>query len=240
VIVRSWIAALAAAAVLGSAGVAPAAPAKQAPAKSAAARDWSKSVVATPEGGYRMGNPQAAVKLIEYGSFTCPTCGRFAREGMPQLVRDYVRTGRVSFEYRNFVRDPADLGAALLSHCTTPANVFSLTERYFTTQADWLGRLQKLDEQQVAAIAKLPNQQRLARLASAAGLDAIAAKGGVTPAGAAACLSDQKGLDRLLEMRRTAASQYALEGTPTFIVNGNKVHAHSWAELQPLLGPPGG
>lgn len=238
-IVRGWIAALAATAVLGSAG-AIAAPSKEAPAKASAARDWSKSVVATPEGGYRMGNPQAAVKLIEYGSFTCPTCGRFAKEGMPQLVRDYVRTGRVSFEYRNFVRDPADLGAALLSRCTTPANVLNLTERYFASQSEWLGRLQKLDDQQLAAMAKLPNQQRIARLASVAGLDAIAAKGGVTPARAAACLSDQKGLDRLLAMHRTATTQYALEGTPTFIVNGKKVHAHSWAELQPLLGPPGG
>ena len=234
---RIWLT-VAAAAVLGCAGAVAAAPAKKAPAKPAAVRDWTKSVVATPEGGFRMGNPQARVKLIEYGSFTCPTCGRFATEGVPQLLQNHVRTGRVSFEYRSFVRDPADLSAALLSRCTTPANAFKLTERYFASQAEWLGRLQKLTDAQVAEIGKLPNQQRLARLAAVAGLDAIAAKNGVTPARAAACLGDQKALNRLMDVHRVANSQYNLEGTPTFIINGKKVHAHSWAELQPLLGAP--
>jgi protein-disulfide isomerase len=36
--------------------------------------DWTKMVTQTPEGGFLMGNPQADVKLIEYGSMTCPHC----------------------------------------------------------------------------------------------------------------------------------------------------------------------
>ena len=36
---------------------------------------------ATPEGGFVMGNPAAAVKLVEYGSLTCPHCRRVRREG---------------------------------------------------------------------------------------------------------------------------------------------------------------
>ena len=38
------------------------------------------TVVRTPAGGYRQGNPDAPVKLIEYGSRTCPTCARFAAD----------------------------------------------------------------------------------------------------------------------------------------------------------------
>ena len=34
-------------------------------AKAAAARDWSRTVAATAEGGFRMGNPNAKVKLVE-------------------------------------------------------------------------------------------------------------------------------------------------------------------------------
>jgi hypothetical protein len=30
--------------------------------------DWTKTVVATPEGGFLMGNPNADVKLVEFGS----------------------------------------------------------------------------------------------------------------------------------------------------------------------------
>jgi protein-disulfide isomerase len=40
--------------------------------KAAAQRDWTQTVARTPEGGFRMGNPNAPVKLIEYLSFACP------------------------------------------------------------------------------------------------------------------------------------------------------------------------
>ena len=36
--------------------------------------DWTTVVSATPEGGFVMGNPNAKVKLVEYGSMTCPHC----------------------------------------------------------------------------------------------------------------------------------------------------------------------
>jgi protein-disulfide isomerase len=79
-----------------------AAQAAAAPKRSAApaARDWTRTVSATPEGGYRVGNPAAAVKLVEYGSLTCNHCATFAKEGMPPLLSRHVRTGRVSYEFR--------------------------------------------------------------------------------------------------------------------------------------------
>ena len=43
--------------------------------------DWSTMVAKTPEGGFVMGNPGAKVKLIEYGSMTCPHCATFEEEG---------------------------------------------------------------------------------------------------------------------------------------------------------------
>ena len=58
----------------------------------------SVTVVATPEGGHRMGNPNAPIKLVEYGSRGCPVCGRFAAEGMEPLRTKYISTGKVSYE----------------------------------------------------------------------------------------------------------------------------------------------
>ena len=40
-----------------------------------AGANWTETVARTPEGGFRMGNPNAPVKLVEYGARTCPTCG---------------------------------------------------------------------------------------------------------------------------------------------------------------------
>ncbi len=78
----------------------------------------------TPEGGFRMGNPAASVKLIEYFSTTCPHCAHFAAEGTPVLVRNYVRTGRVSLEYRNYVLNGLDVAASFISRCAAPRGLF--------------------------------------------------------------------------------------------------------------------
>ena len=40
--------------------------------------DWTQTVVKTPEGGFRMGNPDAPLKIVEYGSRACPYCAENA------------------------------------------------------------------------------------------------------------------------------------------------------------------
>ena len=57
---------------------APAARTAAVPHAAPAAVDWVDHVVATPDGGFLMGNPAARVKVVEYGSRTCPHCARFA------------------------------------------------------------------------------------------------------------------------------------------------------------------
>ena len=221
----------------GGTAMLPAAPAK----KATAARDWSKTVTVTPDGGYRMGNPAAPVKLVEYGSLTCGACGRFAQEGVPQLVSKYVRSGRVSFEFRNYVRDPADMAGALLSRCAPTSNYFALTDRYFTTQQQWVGRLQGVTEAQKAELEKLAPQDRIARFGTLAGLDTMAAQNGVPAARAKACLSDRNGMTQLAKIRQVATDQHKLDGTPMFLLNGKKLDGvHNWSALEPLLKPPGG
>ena len=228
---RSLLIASAAMLVVGSGGSSLAAP-----KKAAAAKDWTKTVVVTPEGGYRVGNPAAAVKLVEYGSLTCNHCANFAREGVPELLSQYVKKGRVSFEFRNFVRDPLDLAGALLARCSGPGNYFAVTDRIFATQEEWISKVTP----HFADIQALPEADRLGRAASLSGLNAIAAKAGVTAAKAKLCLADEKSIEKLTAMRKVAVEQYDLHGTPLFVLNGKKVDARNWAALKPLLGSPGG
>ena len=35
---------------------------------------WSETIAASPDGYFVMGNPNAKVKLVEYGSYTCSHC----------------------------------------------------------------------------------------------------------------------------------------------------------------------
>ena len=77
----------------------------------------------TPEGGFRMGNPAAPIKLIEYGSLACPHCRHFAETGYKPLLQNYVRTGRVSYEFRNLLISGPDISVSLLARCFGPGQV---------------------------------------------------------------------------------------------------------------------
>ena len=93
----------------GDKGVTESAPVKPvAPPKDG---DWSSVVSETTAGGYLMGNPNAKVQVVEFGSMTCPHCAEFDEEAMKPLVDNYVKSGKVGFEFRNFVRDPFDVAA---------------------------------------------------------------------------------------------------------------------------------
>jgi protein-disulfide isomerase len=47
-----------------------------------------------------MGDPNSPVHIIEYGDFQCPYCFKFWSNTEPQLIKEYVNTGKVYFEYR--------------------------------------------------------------------------------------------------------------------------------------------
>ena len=238
---RFALAAAATALGIAAAGAPIAAPAAKPAKRALAAADWARIVVATPEGGFRMGNPKASLKLVEYGSLTCPHCAHFETEGVPQLVQKYVRSGKVSYEFRNYVRDPYDLAGALLSHCAGPKGYFPLTHRIFAAQAQWTARFAALSPSQYDELEALSGPSKLIRIAAIGGLDAMAAQHGVTPGRARACLSDTKAVDRLTGVRQAASSRYDLQGTPTFVINGKKAeNVSGWATLEPLLARPGG
>jgi protein-disulfide isomerase len=208
--------------------------AQRARAPAPAARDWTATAVRTPEGGFRIGNPNAPVKLVEYLSLTCPHCAAFAQESAPRLIPQHVRSGRVSVEIRNYTLNGYDLAAAFLSRCAAPRAYFNMTHELLTTQPRWMGRMQALTDAQRAELRTLPPLQAMQRIVVLLGLDAVAARHGVTPARQRACLADQAGLDRLGQLRQ-AADAVGVGGTPTFFINGRMAQVNTWAAIEPLL-----
>jgi protein-disulfide isomerase len=48
------------------------------------------------------GNDSATVVIIEYMDFECPFCAKFWKETYPQILANYVKTGKLKYVYRDF------------------------------------------------------------------------------------------------------------------------------------------
>lgn len=204
------------------------------PAKAAHVRDWSSTVAITPEGGFRMGNPAARVKLVEYGSLACPHCRHFEETGYKPLVQHYVRTGLVSYEFRNLLINGPDISISLLARCAGPGKFFPMSQLVYATQTQWQDRIEKMSDADKAALENMTDQQRVVRFAELGGMAQLAARFGMSASQSRQCLSDPKGLKRLLDMSQ-AASDSGIGHTPTFIINGSVSDAATWEALEPEL-----
>jgi protein-disulfide isomerase len=198
--------------------------------------DWTAVVSKTPEGGFVMGNPNAKVKLVEYGSLTCPHCAEFEEKGGKALVDNYVKKGLVSWEFRNFVRDPFDMTATLLARCGGPASFFGLTRNLFADQKDWVGKIQAADPAKMQALQTMPPAQQFSTIADLGGLKQYASMRGVPRAKADQCLANQAEVTQLVQMNTDAATTYSIPGTPTFLINGTVVeNTANWELLEPKI-----
>jgi protein-disulfide isomerase len=48
------------------------------------------------------GDKNAKLTLIEFSDYQCPFCARHFRETLPQIERDYIKTGKVKYVFRDF------------------------------------------------------------------------------------------------------------------------------------------
>ena len=63
--------------------------------------------------GITLGSPQAPVTLVEYADLQCPYCAQWARETLPVLVDDYVRTGKLRIVFHGLAFIGSDSDKAL-------------------------------------------------------------------------------------------------------------------------------
>jgi protein-disulfide isomerase len=199
--------------------------------------DWRTIVQATPAGGFLMGNPNAKVKLIEYGSMTCPHCKEFDESGVGPLIDTYVKSGQVSYEFRNYVRDGVDLTASLIARCNGPKGFFPLTRALYADQENWFATIQAAPEDKMQSIQSLPPTQQFLEVAKVAGFQNYAAMRGIPIAKSTQCLTDQASIDQLVAMNSQATTDFPnFAGTPTFILNGSMLEkTATWKDLEPQI-----
>ncbi len=148
--------------------------------------------------GVAMGDPNAPVVMEEFSDFQCPVCRRFSDEIEPQLVEDYVATGKVYFVYRQFpVLGANSIRAAEASLCAAEQGQFwPYHDILFANQNE-------LDPSAFST-------SRLATFAQHAGLDVTEFQ---------ACMDDNR-TQTAMQADLAAARDAGFDATPSFLING--------------------
>jgi protein-disulfide isomerase len=70
-----------------------------------------------------LGNANAPVTIVEYGDYQCPFCTRFFTQTEPQIIQNYVDTGKARFVFRDFAfLGPESTAAANAAQCAEDQN----------------------------------------------------------------------------------------------------------------------
>jgi protein-disulfide isomerase len=80
--------------VIGSGGDGPTTPASVSGTDAAALLDG------IPQQGAALGRKDAPVTLVEFADLQCPFCREWSQSAFPEIVRDYVRPGKVRMVFR--------------------------------------------------------------------------------------------------------------------------------------------
>ena len=147
-----------------------------------------------------LGEADAPVEIIEYGSFTCPHCATFEQEVFPQIKENYIDTGKVKFTFREAYFNKYDMWASLMARCGGEMKYFGIVDMIYETQDDW------------------------ARQSTEAGVaDAIRKMGlqaGIGQEQLDACMQDGETLQALVGWYQQNVEEDGFNSTPSFMIDG--------------------
>lgn len=154
------------------------------------------------DGDMSLGDPNAKVKMIEYGSLSCSHCADWNKEVFPAFKKKYIDTGKIHYTFRPFKLGDNDS---------------------YTAAGDLLGRCAGKDKY-FGVIDALFHSQREAFSAQGAARDVlfnVGAQAGLSKDAVAACMSDEKAL-LALDKRLNEPKAKEVSATPTFFIGDQK------------------
>lgn len=146
-------------------------------------------------GDHVLGNPDAPNVLIDYASFTCPHCATFNAAVMPALKRDWIETGKLKLVHRHYPSDALATRASLLAECAGPEKFFAAVDTLFRTQVQWLTAADPAAELMTVLVGQ-----------------------GVSEAEAAACVANDRLLDKVIADVQSGQA-LGVNSTPTLFIN---------------------
>lgn len=154
-----------------------------------------------------LGNENALVTIIEYSSLSCPHCATFHNDVFPVLNEKYIEQGKVRLIARNFPTNEPALRASMLTMCVDEARYYPFLKVLFRMQPKWAMSMDFKES-----------------------LKTLAKVGGVSEEAFEACLADESVEQQVLDIRRSGGDALAIEATPTFFINGEKLQGAGTVE----------
>ena len=151
-----------------------------------------------------LGDKDAPVTFVVYADYQCPFCGRFFTTVEPNLIQEYVKTGKVRLVHRDFAfLGPESLSVASAARCAAEQAKFweyhdAIFEAEIKDGAENNGNL---------------NRDLFVKLASGLGMNV---------AQFTACV-DGKKYDTQITSARQDAALYGVNSTPMTFVNGELI-----------------
>ena len=162
-----------------------------------------------------IGDVKAPVTIIEYASLTCPHCANFHVNILPKLKKSYIDTGKARLVYRDFPLDRLALSGSMMARCAGRERYFGFIDTMYRKQASW-----RKAKDQLKALAR------------------IGLLGGISQTDFDACMEDKALEDRVMKMRLDAQNDFAIDSTPSFIINGKKYSGVvDFARFEKILEP---
>ena len=162
-----------------------------------------------------IGNPDAAVTIIEYASYTCPHCAAFHAGPFKQLKAEYIDTGKINFIYREVYFDRFGLWASMVARCGGAEKFFGISDLIYKGQPEWTRAGEP------AAIAA-----ELSKIGRLAGIDGETLD---------ACLQDGATAETLIAWEKQNREADDVTSTPSFIINGEKQSNMSYADMKTII-----
>jgi len=202
----------------------------------AAAPNWLATITRGANGVHTLGNPNAAVKLTEYVSYTCSHCAHFTKTSEMPLKAQYVQPGKVSVTINNYLRNPVDMAVALLANCGDPKKFWTRHHRFFGTQDKWLNIAASTSAAQQARWRVKDRAAAMRAIASDLDLYGLVAPLGIDRAAANRCLADASAQAQITAQHE-AAEALGVTGTPSFAINGEHMVGiyDDWPTLDTLI-----
>ena len=162
-----------------------------------------------------LGNPDSAVQIIEYASYTCPHCAAFDQGPFQQLKADYIDNDKIGFTYREVYFDRYGLWASMVSRCGGEDKFFGITDMIYAGQSEW-----------VRAGEPTAIVEELRKIGRLAGLDNEELD---------TCLQDGEKAQSLVAWWEENQKADDITSTPSFLINGKKYSNMPYAEMKEII-----